>query len=137
MPRAPGCPSRPRRRAAAPRRRSSRAGRSRAFSYPQILQFNECGSLISTFLPVDGNRLARSHSGMFLPGNRRQEADLEVKGFEVTGDQRVGEGGHLRLRRMRMRLVLSDGSRTGEARGGYVSRTTWSDCVVVTPVAPA
>ena len=37
---------------------------------------------------------------------------MEVKGFEVTGDERVGEGGHLRLRRMRMRLLLSDGSKT-------------------------
>src|SRR5205807_283314 len=77
------------------------------------------------------NRLARSHSGMFLPGNRRQEADLEVKGFEVTGDQRVGEGGHLRLRRMRMRLVLSDGSRTGEASWDYVERPMGLDAVVV------
>ena len=42
-----------------------------------------------------------------------REDGLEVKGFEVTGDERVGEGGHLRLRRMRMRLLLSDGSRTG------------------------
>src|SRR6266404_4968957 len=39
---------------------------------------------------------------------------LEVKGFEVTGDEHVGEGGHLRLRRMRMRLLLSDGSKTRE-----------------------
>ncbi|TMA71858.1 MAG: NUDIX hydrolase [Deltaproteobacteria bacterium] len=68
---------------------------------------------------------------MFLPGNRRQEADLEVKGFEVTGDQRVGEGGHLRLRRMRMRLVLSDGSRTGEGSWDYVERPMGLDAVVV------
>jgi ADP-ribose pyrophosphatase len=56
---------------------------------------------------------------------------LEVEGFEVTGDQRVGEGGHLRLRRMRMRLVLSDGSRTGEGSWDYVERPMGLDAVVV------
>jgi len=56
---------------------------------------------------------------------------VEVKGFEVTGDERVGEGGHLRLRRMRMRLVLSDGSRTGEGSWDYVERPMGLDAVVV------
>jgi 8-oxo-dGTP pyrophosphatase MutT (NUDIX family) len=56
---------------------------------------------------------------------------LEVKGFEVTGDERVGEGGHLRLRRMRMRLVLSDGSRTPEGTWDYVERPMGLDAVVV------
>jgi ADP-ribose diphosphatase len=57
---------------------------------------------------------------------------VEVKGFEVTGDQRVGEGGHLRLRRMRMRLLLSDGSRTSEGSWDYVERPMGLDAVVVT-----
>jgi ADP-ribose pyrophosphatase len=56
---------------------------------------------------------------------------LDVKGFEVTHDQRVGEGGHLRLRRMRMRLVLSDGSRTAEGSWDYVERPMGLDAVVV------
>jgi 8-oxo-dGTP pyrophosphatase MutT (NUDIX family) len=56
---------------------------------------------------------------------------VEVKGFEVTGDQRVGEGGHLRLRRMRMRLMLSDGSRTSEGSWDYVERPMGLDAVVV------
>ena len=56
---------------------------------------------------------------------------MEVKGFEVTGDQRVGEGGHLRLRRMRMRLMLSDGSRTSEGSWDYVERPMGLDAVVV------
>jgi 8-oxo-dGTP pyrophosphatase MutT (NUDIX family) len=56
---------------------------------------------------------------------------LEVKGFEVTADERVGEGGHLRLRRMRMRLVLSDGSRTREGSWDYVERPMGLDAVVV------
>ena len=56
---------------------------------------------------------------------------MEVKGFEVTGDERVGEGGHLRLRRMRMRLLLSDGSRTAEGSWDYVERPMGLDAVVV------
>ena len=56
---------------------------------------------------------------------------MEVKGFEVTGDERVGEGGHLRLRRMRMRLVLTDGSRTAEGSWDYVERPMGLDAVVV------
>jgi ADP-ribose pyrophosphatase len=56
---------------------------------------------------------------------------LEVKGFEITGDERIGEGGHLRLRRLRMRLVLSDGSRTGEGSWDYVERPMGLDAVVV------
>ncbi len=56
---------------------------------------------------------------------------MEVKGFEVTSDQRVGEGGHLRLRRMRMRILLSDGSRTSEGSWDYVERPMGLDAVVV------
>ena len=56
---------------------------------------------------------------------------MEVKGFEVTDDQRVGEGGHLRLRRMRMRLLLSDGSRTSEGSWDYVERPMGLDAVVM------
>jgi len=56
---------------------------------------------------------------------------LEVTGFEVIEDGRVGEGGHLRLRRMRMRLLLSDGSRTAEGTWDYVERPVGLDAVVV------
>jgi 8-oxo-dGTP pyrophosphatase MutT (NUDIX family) len=56
---------------------------------------------------------------------------VEVEGFEVTGDERVGEGGYLRLRRMRMRLVLSDGSRTAEGTWDYVERPVGLDAVVL------
>jgi ADP-ribose pyrophosphatase len=55
----------------------------------------------------------------------------EVTGFEVTSDQRVGEGGFLRLRRMRMRLLLSDGSRTAEGGWDYVERPMGLDAVVL------
>jgi ADP-ribose pyrophosphatase len=56
---------------------------------------------------------------------------VEVQGFEVTGDERVGEGGYLRLRRMRLRLLLSDGSRTAEGTWDYVERPIGLDAVVV------
>jgi ADP-ribose pyrophosphatase len=92
------------------------------------LQFNEWGSPVSTFFPVDGNMAATAPTGHWRWERRR---DLEAKGFEVTGDERVGEGGHLRLRRMRMRLVLSDGSRTGEGSWDYVERPMGLDAVVV------
>ncbi|HET7785947.1 MAG TPA: NUDIX domain-containing protein [Myxococcales bacterium] len=55
----------------------------------------------------------------------------EVTGFEVTSDARVGEGGFLRLRRMRMRLLLSDGSRTAEGGWDYVERPMGLDAVVL------
>lgn len=56
---------------------------------------------------------------------------MEVKGFEVLGDQRFGEGGVLRIRRLRLRLVLSDGSRTGEGVWDYVERPMGLDAVVL------
>lgn len=54
-----------------------------------------------------------------------------VTGFEVTSDERAGEGGFLRLRRMRMRLLLSDGSRTAEGGWDYVERPMGLDAVVL------
>jgi len=57
--------------------------------------------------------------------------DVEVRGFEVTSDERAGEGGYLRLRRMRMRLLLSDGSKTAEGTWDYVERPVGLDAVVV------
>ncbi len=56
---------------------------------------------------------------------------VQVTGFEVTDDRRAGEGGHLRLRRMRMRLLLSDGSRTVEGSWDYVERPMGLDAVVL------
>jgi ADP-ribose pyrophosphatase len=56
---------------------------------------------------------------------------VEVEKFEVTSDERAGEGGYLRLRRMRMRLVLSDGSKTKEGIWDYVERPIGLDAVVI------
>jgi ADP-ribose pyrophosphatase len=57
--------------------------------------------------------------------------DAHLEGFEVLGDERVGEGGALRLRRMRLKLVFSDGSRTREGLWDYVERPMGLDAVVV------
>jgi ADP-ribose pyrophosphatase len=56
---------------------------------------------------------------------------LEVKAIEVLSDQRVGQGGVLVLRRMRLRLLRRDGSQTKEGTWDYVERAMGLDAVVV------
>lgn len=56
---------------------------------------------------------------------------MELKSIEVISDQRVGQGGFLLLRRLRLRLLLADGSRTGEGTWDYVERPVGLDAVVV------
>ncbi len=56
---------------------------------------------------------------------------MELKAIEVLSDERVGEGGFLRLRRMRLRLVRADGTRTQEGLWDYVERPMGLDAVVV------
>ena len=56
---------------------------------------------------------------------------MELKSIEVVSDQRVGQGGFLLLRRMRLRLIRADGSRTGEGIWDYVERPMGLDAVVV------
>jgi ADP-ribose pyrophosphatase len=54
-----------------------------------------------------------------------------IAGFDVLSDQRVGEGGHLRVRRLRLRLVREDGTRTAEGGWDYVERPMGLDAVVL------
>ncbi len=56
---------------------------------------------------------------------------MELQSIEVIADQRVGQGGFLLLRRMRLRLVRADGSRTAEGTWDYVERPMGLDAVVV------
>ena len=56
---------------------------------------------------------------------------LEVKAFEVLDDERLGQGGYLLLRRLRLRLVRADGTRTADGLWDYVERPAGLDAVVV------
>jgi ADP-ribose pyrophosphatase len=55
----------------------------------------------------------------------------DVLDYEVVSDTRAGEGGFLRLRRLRLRLVRDDGSRTPEGLYDYVERPKGLDAVVL------
>jgi len=54
-----------------------------------------------------------------------------LRSIEVISDERVGQGGFLLLRRMRLRLVRADGTRTAEGIWDYVERPVGLDAVVV------
>ncbi len=56
---------------------------------------------------------------------------MELKRIEIVSDERVGEGGFLRLRRMRLKLVRADGSVTQEGLWDYVERPIGLDAVVI------
>jgi 8-oxo-dGTP pyrophosphatase MutT (NUDIX family) len=53
------------------------------------------------------------------------------KGYEVVSDERVGEGGFLRLRRLRLRVRREDGSLSDEGLYDYVERPYGRDAVVL------
>jgi ADP-ribose pyrophosphatase len=56
---------------------------------------------------------------------------LELKAIELLDDERVGQGGHLIIRRLKMRLVLADGTRTREGAWDFVERPMGLDAVVL------
>src|SRR5438309_8849210 len=56
---------------------------------------------------------------------------MRVRGYDVISDQRIGQGGFLVLRRLRLRALLDDGARTGEGVYDYVERPIGLDAVVV------
>jgi ADP-ribose pyrophosphatase len=53
-------------------------------------------------------------------------------GYEVVRDERIGEGGFLVLRRMRLRVRRGDGSLSAEGLYDFVERPMGKDAVVVT-----
>jgi ADP-ribose pyrophosphatase len=55
----------------------------------------------------------------------------DVVGFEVVSDERVGQGGFLVLRRLRLRVVRTDGSKSGEGLYDFVERPFGLDAVVL------
>lgn len=58
------------------------------------------------------------------------KADFPL-GYQVESDERVGEGGFLRLRRLRLRLQRADGSISIPGTYEYVERPRGADAVVV------
>jgi ADP-ribose pyrophosphatase len=59
------------------------------------------------------------------------EKPMELAGLEVLGDEKVGEGGYLVLRRLRLKLVGRDGSKTEEGKWDFVERPMGLDAVVL------
>ena len=55
----------------------------------------------------------------------------ELASIELVRDERTGEGGHLALRRLRVRLVFRDGTKTKEGSWDFVERAMGLDAVVV------
>ena len=58
-------------------------------------------------------------------------SSLRAKDLEVLHEEKVGEGGYLVIRRLRLRVVLSDGSRTREGKWDFVERPAGLDAVVL------
>jgi ADP-ribose pyrophosphatase len=56
---------------------------------------------------------------------------VELKGIQLLADERAGQGGHLVIRRLRMKLQLSDGSSTREGAWDFVERPMGLDAVVL------
>jgi ADP-ribose pyrophosphatase len=56
---------------------------------------------------------------------------LELTDVELLSDDRTGQGGHLLIRRLRLRMVLADGSRTREGSWDFVERPMGLDAVVL------
>ncbi len=52
-------------------------------------------------------------------------------GYEIVGDERLGEGGFLRIRRLRLRVRRGDGSRSDEGLYDFVERPMGADAVVL------
>lgn len=58
-------------------------------------------------------------------------SSLRARDLEVLHDEKVGDGGYLVIRRLRLRVVLSDGSRTKDGKWDFVERPSGLDAVVV------
>jgi ADP-ribose pyrophosphatase len=52
-------------------------------------------------------------------------------GYEIVSDERIGEGGFLSLRRVRLRVRRGDGTRSGVGLYDFVERPIGNDAVVV------
>ena len=55
----------------------------------------------------------------------------QFDGYDVVSDERIGEGGFLRLRRLRLRVRRSDGTLSREGTYDFVERPYGKDAVVL------
>ena len=55
----------------------------------------------------------------------------DLRGFEILSDERVGAGGFLQIRRLRLRMLRADGSKSEEGIWDYVERPVGLDAVVL------
>jgi ADP-ribose pyrophosphatase len=56
---------------------------------------------------------------------------MRISGLEVLGDERVGQGGHLIIRRIKLRLVGEGGEKTAAGTWDFVERPMGLDAVVL------
>ena len=56
---------------------------------------------------------------------------LTFAGYEIVSDERIGEGGFLRIRRLRLRVRRSDGTRSTEGLYDLIERPMGADAVVL------
>ncbi|MGZ6142866.1 MAG: NUDIX domain-containing protein [Myxococcales bacterium] len=56
---------------------------------------------------------------------------MKLQSIELLKDERIGQGGFLVLRRLRMRLLGADGARTAEGAWDFVERPAGLDAVVL------
>ena len=56
---------------------------------------------------------------------------MDLIGFDVVDDSVVGAGGFLAIRRLRLRMIRADGSRTAEGLWDFVERPMGLDAVVL------
>jgi 8-oxo-dGTP pyrophosphatase MutT (NUDIX family) len=54
-----------------------------------------------------------------------------IDGYDIVSDERIGVGGFLTLRRLRLRVRRSDGSLSGEGLYDFVERAMGADAVVL------
>jgi ADP-ribose pyrophosphatase len=54
-----------------------------------------------------------------------------IGGYEIDSDERIGDGGFLRIRRVRLRVRLSDGTLSRQGLYDFIERPMGADAVVV------
>jgi ADP-ribose pyrophosphatase len=56
---------------------------------------------------------------------------MKIAGYEILSDERIGEGGFLRIRRVRLRVRRSDGTLSRQGLYDFIERPMGNDAVVL------